>query len=277
MPGRLILCATPIGNLGDVPRRLGEVVAEADVVYAEDTRRTGVLLDVLGVKAVLRSFFVGNERVRTDELAKELEAGSVVVLLTDAGTPAVADPGTAAVEVARRVGAEVSVVPGPSAVTAAVAVAGLGGDRFCFEGFLPRKGTARTARLERIAGSEVPVVVFCSPHRVAADLADLAEVCGAERRACVARELTKLHEEVWWGTLGEAAARWAAEPARGEFTVVVAPGTGGGPSYPLAEAVGAVTRLVASGARTVDAVREVARLTGIPRRMLYEAVHGEEG
>lgn len=276
MPGRLIVCATPIGNLGDVPRRLGEVVATADVVYAEDTRRSAVLLEALGVGAKLRSFFVGNERVRADELERELRAGSVVALLTDAGTPAVADPGTAAVAVARRVGAEVSVVPGPSAVTAAVAVAGMGGDRFCFEGFLPRKGAARSDRLTRIATSEVPVVVFSSPHRLADDLADLADVCGPGREVCVARELTKLHEEVWWGSLSEAVERWTAEAARGEFTLVISAAEEVSPTVPVSDAVEAVSRLVASGARTADAVREVARLTGVPRRRLYEAVHEEE-
>ncbi len=274
MPGRLILCATPIGNLGDAPPRLGEVVAAADVVYAEDTRRTATLLDALGVKAGLRSWFTGNERARAGELEQALTAGQTVVLLTDAGTPSVSDPGASAVAAARRAGAEVSVVPGPSAVTAAVAVAGMGGDRFCFEGFLPRKGAARYRRLAVLASADVPVVIFASPHRLVHDLADLVEACGPDREICVARELTKLHEEVWWGSLAEARRRWTEIPPRGEFTLVLSPATGDEEAPSLAEATAAVRALVEAGARTGDAVRVVAGLAGVSRRDLYEAVHG---
>ena len=272
MTGRLILCATPIGNLADAPPRLGEVVAAADVVYAEDTRRTGTLLEALGVKARLRSLFAGNEAARAAEIEEHLARGDTVVVLTDAGTPAVSDPGTSAVAVARRLGAEVSIVPGPSAVTSAVAVAGMGGDRFCFEGFLPRKGSARRERLSRIAHTDVPVVLFVSPHRLADDLEDLVSVCGGDREVCVARELTKLHEEVWWGTLAEAHRRWTDTPPRGEFTLVVAPGDRV-EEPEMGEAVEAVRSLVEAGARTGEAVRVVAELSGVSRRDLYEAVH----
>lgn len=275
MRGRLILCATPIGNLGDAPPRLGEAIAGADLVFAEDTRRSGVLLEALGVKSRLRSFFVGNERSRIGEIEEALAAGGTVVLLTDAGTPAVSDPGASAVAAARRVGAEVSVVPGPSAVTSALAVAGMGGDRFRFEGFLPRKGRLRRERLALIAGADVPVVVFSSPHRLAADLADLAAAVGSSREVCVARELTKLHEEVWWGSLEEALRRWTETPPRGEFTLVVGPAEQSDGPSPL-EAAEAVRTLVEAGARTAEAVRTVARLTGVSRRELYEAVHGGE-
>ncbi len=271
MSGTLIVCATPIGNLGDATKRLQEALAGADVVFAEDTRRTGRLLAGLGIEASLRSYFVGNERSRTPELEQLLRSGRTVALVTDAGMPAVSDPGAGAVAAADAVGATVTVIPGPSAVTAALAVSGFDGDRFVFEGFLPRKGKERRARLESLAPETRTAVLFLSPHRVGGDLEDLVEALGGDRRITVTRELTKLHEEVWRGTLADAADRWS-ETGRGEFTVVIE----GAPEPPpdLDAAVAAVEASVDGGERPSDAVRRIARELGVSRRALYERVIG---
>lgn len=268
MPGHLFLCATPIGNLADASPRLAETLAAVDVVYAEDTRRSSKLLAALGVAAELRSYFVGNERERTVELERDLEDGRDVAVVTDAGSPSVSDPGRAAVAAARRVGAEVIVVPGPSAVTAAVSGSGMVEGRFVFEGFLARKGRERSRQLEAVASEERPTVLFLSPHRARTDLSDLAAVCGQHREVCVARELTKVHEELWWGTLSSAVERWSEEPARGEFTIVVS----GAPAQQtsMEEALVVARRLMEQGASPSQAAREAAGATGVPRRAIYE-------
>lgn len=268
----LIVCGTPIGNLGDVPPRLREALESADVVFAEDTRRTGRLITALGLDVGLRSYFVGNERQRAPELGRLLTAGRTVALVTDAGMPAISDPGAAAIEVAAEAGADVTVIPGPSAVTAALAVSGFDGDRFVFEGFLPRKGRERRERLEALGIEQRTAVLFLSPHRVGGDLEDLASSLGADRRVVVARELTKLHEEVWRGTLGEAAAHWGTT-GRGEFTVVVA---GAVPPEPdLETAVTMARAAIADGEAPSRAVRRVAAKHGVSRRALYALVLGE--
>lgn len=275
MAGTLYLCATPIGNLGDASPRLAQVLAECSGVYAEDTRRAAVLLGRLGVKASVRSFFVGNEEARSAEIAERLASGETIAVITDAGTPTVADPGVSAVRAAREVGANVSVVPGPSAVTAALAVAGFGGDRFVFEGFLPRRGRGREERLAQIAIEERPVVFFSSPRRVAADLTDLATHAGPQRTVCVARELTKRFEEVWWGTVTDAATEWTDREPRGEFTVVVSPAPPR--SGDLDEAVAAARRLVDEGSSRSDAARTVAKERDLPRRSIYERLTPRSG
>lgn len=265
--GRLYVCATPIGNLGDVSRRLAETLDLVDVVYAEDTRRTGILLRHLGVNPQIRSLFVGNERTRTEELIEEVMSGRQVALVSDAGTPTVSDPGAEAVRRALDEGLAVTVIPGPSAVTAALALSGFAGDRFAFEGFLPRKGRERKDRLSRIAREDRPVVVFASPHRLGADLADLSAALGEGRAIVVARELTKVHEEVWAGSLGEAVERWGAE-VKGEVTIVVAPATpapGEGD-----EAVERARALIDEGLSASDAARQAARETGVSRRSIYQ-------
>ena len=267
MKGTLIICATPIGNLGDASPRLGEALAAADVVYAEDTRRTATLLAALGVEAELRSYFVGNEDARAEELALRLAEGETVALVSDAGTPAVADPGVSAVRAAREVGARITAIPGPSAVTMALAVSGFGGDRFVFEGFLPRKGRDRTERIGCLAGEERTAVFFTTGPRLVKDLADLAEAGVSDRHIVVARELTKVFEEVWFGLLSEAAAHWETAIRKGEFTVVVE----GIEPRPATEedAVAAVRRRVRDGERLSDAAKAVARQTGLPRSDLY--------
>ena len=271
MPGTLILCATPIGNLGDASRRLADALAAADVIYAEDTRRTGVLLSHLGVVTPMRSFFTGNERSRLDELRTDLEEGRTVALVSDAGTPVISDPGATAVATAVAAGALVTAVPGPSAVTMAVALSGFDGDRFVFDGFLPRKGRARSEALAAIAGETRTIVVFASPHRVADDLADLASAAGEGRRVAVARELTKMHEEVWRGTLASAATEFAdVDRQRGEFTLVLE----GAPraEASVEEAVDLARDLISAGSTTSDAVREASRAVGVSRREVYERV-----
>ena len=268
MPGTLIICATPIGNLADAPPRLGEALASADVVYAEDTRRTAVLLAHLGVSTPSRSFFVGNEEDRATELADHLAAGKTVALVTDAGTPAISDPGVRAIQAAVDVGARVTAVPGPSAVTMALAVSGFSGDRFVFEGFLPRKGKARADRVAALAGEDRTIVLFAATKRVDRDLSDLAAVMDPERPVVVCRELTKLHEEIWRGSIAAAAAQWAEIEPKGEFTIVIAPQRRREAS--IEDALAAVDVEVAGGSSLSSAVKDVAESLGVSRRALYE-------
>lgn len=268
MPGVLYLCATPIGNLGDATARLRQTLSDVDVVYAEDTRRSGRLLAAMGVDAELHSYFVGNEAERSKELAEHLRTMRDVALVTDAGTPGVSDPGVSAVRAARSVGAEVRIIPGPSAVTAAIALSGFGGDRFAFEGFLPRKGRIRAARIQEVASDTRPTVIFTAANRLVRDLEDLMEAGGAARQVCVVRELTKMHEEVWWGPLDEAVEYWSEVGARGEVTVVIA---GGQPAETdLASAVEMARAEMEAGATRSAAARSAAARSGQPRRAIYE-------
>ncbi len=268
--GTLILCATPIGNLGDASARLQETLALVDLIYAEDTRRTAKLLAALEVRTEVRSYFVGNEEHRSRELRERLEADATVALVTDAGMPAIADPGLSAVQAALEAGADVTVVPGPSAVTAALAVSGFPSERFVFEGFIPRKGTDRRRRLEGMALEERTSVLFSAKKRLTRDLSDLVEHLGAGRKVAVTRELTKVFEEVWRGTLGEAADHWAGMEPRGEFTLVIG---GAQPVEPsLDEAVEQTQTAIEAGESMTGAVRRIALETGVGRRELYEAV-----
>ena len=223
----------------------------------------------LGLKVALRSYFVANEAARAVELAEHLEQGETVALITDAGMPTVADPGLTAVRAALDVGAAVTVVPGPSALTAAVAVSGLPSDRFIFEGFLPRKHEQQRARLAELATEPRTMVFFVAASRAARELAALAETCGSDRPVAVARELTKLHEEIWRGTLAGAADHYQDHPPKGELTVVV----GGAPAIPgdMEAAIASVHSLVKDGALFSEAVKRAAGAHGVRRRLLYEA------
>ncbi|HJQ91050.1 MAG TPA: 16S rRNA (cytidine(1402)-2'-O)-methyltransferase [Acidimicrobiia bacterium] len=272
--GRLYVCGTPIGNLGDVSDRLREVLQTADVVYAEDTRRTATLLRHVGARPSMRSLFVGNEKSRTADLLASLDQGLAVAMVTDAGMPTVSDPGSEVIRLARQAGHLVTVVPGPSAVVAAVALAGFGGDRFVFEGFLPRKGTERSERLSRIGGEDRPVILFVSPHRLVADLESIAAATGPEREIVITREMTKLHEEVWSGSVAQAIEEWSDRDVKGEVTVVIAPGPLDAPSFDaaLVEARG----LVEGGAAPSEAARRVATETGVSRREIYEVLIGDQ-
>lgn len=272
--GRLLVCATPIGNLGDVSDRLREVLQTADMVYAEDTRRTATLLRHVGASPPVRSMFVGNEKKRTADLLDALDQGLMVALVTDAGMPTVSDPGSDVVRLAREAGHQVTVVPGPSAVVASVALAGFGGDRFVFEGFLPRKGKERSTRLDRIGDEDRPVVLFVSPHRLVADLEAIAGATGPEREIVITREMTKLHEEVWSGSVGEAIEEWSDREVKGELTVVVAPGLSEPPS--LDSAVEEARGLVESGASPSEAARRVAAAAGVSRREIYQVLIGDQ-
>jgi 16S rRNA (cytidine1402-2'-O)-methyltransferase len=273
--GTLVLAATPIGRIEDASARLATELAAADVVAAEDTRRLRRLCDRLGVSLGGRvvSYFEGNEAARTRDLLQTLRAGGHVVLVTDAGMPSVSDPGYRLVAAAVEDGIDVTTVPGPSAVLAALAVSGLPVDRFCFEGFLPRKGGERRGRLAELAGEPRTMVVFEAPHRTAATLAAMAQAFGSGRRAVVCRELTKLHEEVRRGTLGELA-DWAGDGVRGEVTIVVAGAeTGGGSGLDDDEVAALVARAEQQGMSRRDAVLAVARDTGMPRRAVYDIAH----
>ena len=265
----MVICATPIGNLSDASPRLAEALGGADLILAEDTRRSATLLRSLGVDKPLRSYFAGNEDRRSVELVGLLQEGKTVALITDAGTPAISDPGVSAVSAARESGAAISVVPGPSAVTAALSVSGLPSERFVFEGFLPKKGPERDRRLRSLAAETRTAVLFVAPHQLMDDLTDLATVA-PDRPLCIARELTKMFEEVQWSTPAAAAEVWAAREILGEFTLVLG---GADPAQPDLEAsVAAVLAGIDAGAPMSEAVRSIAQRSGVPRRKLYEEV-----
>ncbi len=221
--GRLQVVATPIGNLADLSTRAREALLSADVIAAEDTRHTRVLLTAIGIAKPLVSLHEHNESQRTPQLLVRLAAGETVALVSDAGTPLLSDPGFELVQRAAQAGHDVQVIPGPSAITAALAVAGLPTGRFCFEGFLPARAHERRAALAALAREPRTLVLFEAPHRILATLTDMAAEFGAERPAVVARELTKAHETIYRGTLRELLARAQAEEnlRRGEITLVV--------------------------------------------------------
>lgn len=222
--GRLDVVATPIGNLGDLSPRAREALANADLIAAEDTRRTGQLLATLGIAKPLVSLHTHNERERGTDLLARLQQGIVIALVSDAGTPLLSDPGFDLVRRASAAGIAVRAIPGPTAIAAALSVAAIPTDRFCFEGFLPAKSGERRSRLVALAHETRTLVFFESPHRIAASLADCVAVFGADRVAAVARELTKVFETTYRGTLGELAVRAETEPEfeRGEITLVIA-------------------------------------------------------
>jgi 16S rRNA (cytidine1402-2'-O)-methyltransferase len=273
MAGRLYLVGTPIGNLGDLTDRARATLRDVDVVAAEDTRRTGRLLAHAGIKRRLVSLFEGNERERTGQLLDELREGRDVGLVTDAGMPSISDPGFRLVRACVEEGIDLRVVPGPSAVTAALVVSGLPTDRFVFEGFLPRKAGERRERLRAIAAEERTVVLFEAPHRLATLLRDALVELG-DRRIAVARELTKLHEEVLRGRVAEVLARLGGSEPRGEVVVVIE-GRREADETHLDELVAEARQLVASGIRKRDAATTVARRHDASANAIYEAlVHG---
>lgn len=271
-PGRLLIGATPLGQPTDASARLVKALASADVIAAEDTRRIRTLAQALDVKlaGTVVSLYDANEASRVPSLVGEIEAGATVLLVSDAGMPLISDPGYRLVAACIEAGAPVQCLPGPSAVTTALAVSGLPVERFCFEGFAPRKHSARVSWLKMLAAEPRTCVFFESPRRLPDTLRDAVDALGAERRAVVCRELTKTHEETVRGTLGELA-DWAADGVLGEITVVLAGAT---PSADLDTLVVDVNALVAAGARVKDACAQVvAENPGAPsRRELYEAV-----
>ena len=274
VPGVLVLAATPIGSYDDASPRLRSELAGADVVAAEDTRRLRRLTSALEItlRGRVLSYYEANEDARTGELLDALRSGSRVVLVTDAGMPSVSDPGYRLVSAAVVAGIAVTVVPGPSAVLAALAVSGLPVDRFCFEGFLPRKAGERARRLTELAAEPRTMVFFEAPHRLAEALAAMVTALGPDRPAAVCRELTKTYEEVRRGRLDELSA-WAVDGVRGEITVVV----GGAPradpaDLTSADLVDAVRVREEAGLSRKDAIAAVAQEFGVPKRAVFDAV-----
>lgn len=274
--GRLVVVGTPIGNLGDLSPRAAAALETAEVVACEDTRRTGRLFQLLGLAAP--RFVRLDDHTEADvapDLVRRAATGTRVVVVSDAGLPGLSDPGGRTVALAAAEGLVVEVVPGPFAGAVAAVASGLldGSGRFCFEGFLPRKGGERAARLAEVAAERRATVLYESPHRVAATVADLAAVCGPARRVALCRELTKLHEEVWRGTLGEATAHLEVRPPKGEFVLVL-----DGAAPPAArsdeELRGLLAAERAGGASARDAAAAVAAATGEPPNRLKRLLTG---
>ncbi|MFI5493038.1 16S rRNA (cytidine(1402)-2'-O)-methyltransferase [Actinoplanes sp. NPDC051859] len=277
--GRVVLVGAPLGNTGDASTRLREVLAAADVVAAEDTRRLTRLCRDLDITVGGRivSYFEGNEERRTPDLVEALRGGAVVAVVTDGGMPSVSDPGYRLVRAALDAGFAVTAAPGPSAVTTALALSGLPSDRFCFEGFLARTGSGRRSRLRELAAEPRTLVFFEAPHRITGMLQDLAQTFGAEREAAVCRELTKTYEEIRRGPLAELAA-WSAEAGpRGEITVVVAGAPAGPADRPADDDLrAAVAEREAAGTSRRDAIQAVADAYGLRKREVYELVHAAQ-
>jgi 16S rRNA (cytidine1402-2'-O)-methyltransferase len=277
--GTLTVAAVPIGRPEDASPRLTEALATAGIVAAEDTRRARRLAGSLGVRLAGRvvSYYDAVEAERAAELLSELSAGRDVLLVTDAGTPVISDPGYRLVAAAAAAGIRVSVLPGPSAVTAALAVAGLPSDRFCFEGFPPRRAGQRARRLAELATEHRTLIFFESPRRLAASLAAMAAAFGDDRLAVICRELTKAHEEIRRGTLAELAG-WAAAGPLGEITVVVAGAPAGRDRVTPGEAAAQVRARVNAGVPSKEAIATVAAEHGLPKRLVYDAVlQGDAG
>ncbi len=270
MTGKLILVSTPIGNLGDLPPRAVETMRACALICCEDTRHSGKLLSHAGVSGVRLA--VANEHTelaRTDEVLGLLAAGSDVAMVTDAGTPGISDPGARLVRAAVAAGFVVSAVPGPAALVMALVISGFDSTRFVFEGFLPRSGRERTERIAEVAAERRTTVLYEAPHRVERTVTDLGLACGLERRIALARELTKLHEEVWRGTLADAAAHLAERAPRGEYVVVVE----GAPVADAADDAAVVAALhmaLAGGADRRTAIATVMASTGAAKRRVYD-------
>jgi 16S rRNA (cytidine1402-2'-O)-methyltransferase len=272
-PGTLYIVATPLGNLGDLSQRAAELLRQVPVVAAEDTRRTRGLLSHLGASPTLLSFHAHSGSHRADSLLEILASGRNVALVSDAGTPAVSDPGPELVAQARAAGFSVVPIPGASAVAVALSASGFSGDRYLFLGFIPRKGRERTRLLTRAVAEEWTTILFEAPPRLSALLEDLMALAGPNRLAVVARELTKLHEEIRSGTLEELADYYSATPARGEVTVVLQ-GTGAPEPEPdrTDDAVEQATSLLAEGLTRREVVRRLTESLGMPRNDAYRLV-----
>ena len=274
---RLILVGTPIGNLGDISPRALEALSSAMVVACEDTRRTGRLLSHFGIASP--TYIVVNEHTEAEaatRIIERLRNDERVVLVSDAGMPAISDPGELLVQRVIEAGLGVEAIPGPSAALHALVVSGLVTSRFVVEGFIPRKGSTRSVRLSEIADEQRTVVIYEAPHRLLRTLGDLLDACGSDRRVAIARELTKIHEEVWRGTLGGAVNHWEETAPRGEFVLVLA-------GSPPPEAAGddaivsALERARGAGVSTRDAIDEVARELSVPRNRVYRVATGSAG
>jgi len=271
--GTLYVVATPLGNLGDLSPRAADTLKRVAVVAAEDTRHSKPLLVHAGSRAELVSFHEHSSERALERILRILSEGRDVALITDAGTPAISDPGVALVAAARERGVQVITIPGPSAVAASLSVSGIGADRYLFLGFLPRKGTDRRRLLDIISTSEWTTVVFEAPNRVTQLLADLLEVCGPERRATVSREMTKVFEETRAGTLQELSEHYAEAPARGEVTVVLERTGKQRVHEPPADAGSRAKALLAEGLSRKDVANKLVEETGISRNTAYRLVN----
>ena len=276
MPGTLYLVPTPIGNLGDISRRVADTLEAVDFIAAEDTRVTLKLLNHLGLKKPLMSYYRHNTDTAGQQVLERLLSGESCALCTDAGTPAVSDPGEDLVALCAAHDVRVEALPGPCALVVALSVSGLPTARFVFEGFLPMNKKNRRSRLETLAVEERTILLYEAPHKLVSTLSDLAAALGPERRVSLCRELTKLHEEVWRATLGEALERYKAEAPRGEFVLVVE----GAPArekeeVTLADGLDRVEELVAEGSSRKDAVKQAAKELGLSRNELYAAAMRE--
>ena len=274
--GRLVVVATPIGNLADLSTRAVDALRRSDAIVCEDTRRTGRLLEHAGVPR--RRLIIANEHVEAAaaaEVARLLDGGATVAVVTDAGTPGISDPGGRVVRAAIERGHEVTVVPGPAAAIAALVVSGLPTERFVMEGFLPRRGRDRADRLQALTTETRTIVLYEAPHRLATTLSDLTAALGPARGVAVCRELTKLHEEVWRGTLHDALARALDAKPRGEHVLVVAGAPP--PAAPDDAAVlSALTDRQATGEDRKTAIAAVAHDLAVPRRRVYDLAHRRE-
>ena len=269
MTGRIVLVGTPIGNLGDLSSRAVAALRDADAIFCEDTRRTRKLLSASSIPAPkLYALHQHNEQAASRLALSMAESGEQIAVVSDAGMPGISDPGSLLVRIAAEAGVALEIIPGPSALVVALVASGLPTDRFCFEGFLPRRGRERAERLRRISAESRNIVLYEAPHRARQALADLAGACGADRQVAVARELTKIHEEIWRGTLGEAS-QWAQESEpRGEWVIVVA---GAAPATePTDEDIlSALRERFDAGATKRVATDEVAGALGVSRRRVY--------
>ena len=272
MSGILYLVPTPIGNLGDVSRRCAETLAAADFIAAEDTRVSLKLLNHLEIKKPLVSYHEHNKKESGPRIVERLLAGESCALVTDAGCPAISDPGEDLVRLCADAGVPVCAIPGPCAAITALSVSALATGRFTFEGFLPAQKKDRRARLERLKTEERTMIFYEAPHRLRETLDELCAAFGSDRPISLCRELTKLHEEVLRLRLGEAVARYAENEPRGEYVLVVAGAEQSAEAVSLEQAVGMVRELTETGIRTKDAVRQVAEETGVSKNALYAAV-----
>lgn len=271
--GRLILCATPIGNLEDISQRAVRTLSEASVIACEDTRRTRKLLTHLGISAPdLVVYNEGNEKRRAEQMIGRITRGETVVLVSDAGMPGLSDPGYRLVAGCARLGVEIDVIPGPNAAVSALAISGLPPGRFVFEGFLPRKSSERTRHIESLRSEERTLILYESPHRIEACLADLAAVLG-DRPAALVRELTKLYQEVRRGTLDELARGAGEDPVRGEVVLVIQGAVGQArPEPEKAELAKRARELMDAGAERSEAMKIVARDAGVRKREVFDAL-----
>jgi 16S rRNA (cytidine1402-2'-O)-methyltransferase len=270
-PQTLYLVGTPLGNLEDMTFRAIRVLKEVDLIAAEDTRHTGKLLQHFQIETPQISYYEHNAAKRTIELVQRLEKGDAIALVTDAGMPAISDPGYELVKACTEAGITVIPIPGATAAITALAASGLASDRFIFEGFLPTKTKERKARLQQIQRETRSLIFYEAPHRVQQTLADFAAIFGEDRKVVLARELTKLHEEFWRGTIGNAIVYYQENPPKGEFTLVVA---GGDPEVQLAltdeQLKLELEKLIAEGMSRSQASRHLAQVTALPRRQLYQ-------